>query len=342
MTITTSVTTWVWVLDDIYKKRNDANWAVGASPAPPAPTSKTDMWIPGGYNYVGPGPVGYVSNVSRITFSTDTSTSTPKGPMAYTGAQLPLAGNITDFWSGAFYNGSSISTIQRVTFSTDTATASIRGTDPAGTYESRGMGNNTTDGWFTGGNNAPQNHTTRMVFANDLVTQTLKGALSQYLNSPGCTANTTDGWAATGLNNPAYRSWSNRITFANDTVTAPRKGDLEIDAGQRAATGNMTDGWWTGGYRGQFATPVYTNTGRLNFATDTATGVPKGNANVERANHAASSNLSYCWFAGGGDVSGNLVSSTERLTMATDTAVMTPRGPLDRISQANNGGVANG
>ena len=68
------------------------------------------------------------STIDRITYATDTATSTLRGPLSAARQYLAAAGNTTDGWfAGGITPGGTTSLVDRITYSTDTATASVRG-----------------------------------------------------------------------------------------------------------------------------------------------------------------------------------------------------------------------
>jgi hypothetical protein len=85
----------------------------------------TDGWFGGGYDN------GYRSTVQRITYATDTATTSVRGPLSSVKYLLAAAGNTTDGWfgGGGIQSGGPVyySTVDRITYATDTATASVRG-----------------------------------------------------------------------------------------------------------------------------------------------------------------------------------------------------------------------
>ena len=89
---------------------------------PPGLPENTAGWFGGGY------APGIASTVQRITFVTDTATSTTRGPLSLARPNLAATGNTTDGWFGGGTNDiGNQSTVQRITYATDTATASVRG-----------------------------------------------------------------------------------------------------------------------------------------------------------------------------------------------------------------------
>ena len=96
-----------------------------------AVTDTTYGWYAGG-GYNGPGGSGVYSTVDRITFATDTTTASVRGPISV--ARRGGAG-VTDStlygWIAAGTRpgpaGGGASLVDRITYATDTATASVRG-----------------------------------------------------------------------------------------------------------------------------------------------------------------------------------------------------------------------
>ena len=96
-----------------------------------AVTDITYGWYAGG-KYNGPGGSGVYSTVDRITFATDTTTASVRGPTSV--ARYGSAG-VTDStlygWIAAGTRpgpaGGGTSRVDRITYATDTATASVRG-----------------------------------------------------------------------------------------------------------------------------------------------------------------------------------------------------------------------
>ena len=165
----------IWSLTDVRNSLMGSNW-----PLMP-PEGNTAAWFAGG-------APGHLSTVNRITFATDTATSTVRGPLSVARANLVGAGNATDGWFG----GGQLSTVQRITYATDTATASVRGPLSMARYGLAGAGN-TTNGWFGGGlpAAAPGAYTStvnRITYATDTATAVERGPLSSqaiYLAAAG-------------------------------------------------------------------------------------------------------------------------------------------------------------
>ena len=109
-----------------------------ATPSPRGPLSSgirgegaagntTDSWWAGGRL---PGGGSSVSRVDRITYATDTTTATTRGPLNNIRVTITAAGGTTDGWHTGGQTGNTpgdVSTVERITYATDTATASVRG-----------------------------------------------------------------------------------------------------------------------------------------------------------------------------------------------------------------------
>lgn len=76
-----------------------------------------------GASVVGGNP-GPFSTVDRITYATDTATTSVRGPLSVARSGSAAAGNSTDGW---FCAGYIFSIVERITYATDTAATSTRG-----------------------------------------------------------------------------------------------------------------------------------------------------------------------------------------------------------------------
>ena len=278
----------------------------------------TGAWFGGGR----PGPY---SRVDRITFATDTTTASVRGPLSATNRYLAAAGNSTDGWYAGGDNGDPLSRVGRITYATDTATASVRGPLSGPRYYLAAAGND-TDGWFGGGQafgGVPGSRSTvdRITYATDTATASVRGPLSLVRTELTAAGNTTDAWFAGG---PAYISRVDRITYATDTATSTVRGPLSLARINLASTGNSDYGWFAGGA----APPAplgRSRVDRITYATDTATASVRGPLSSATYGHAAAGNSTDGWFGGGGP---GTLSRVARITYATDTVTASNRGPL--------------
>lgn len=298
-------------------------------------------WFAGGINP----SVGYVSNLQRITFATDTATASIRGQLNVMRYQL-AAVSTSDYgwWCAGFNNGSpldSVSRVDRTTFATDTALNTQRGTLTTILTRQAASSDNTTYGWNGGGslgNNGERISTvTRITYSNDTAVSVNRGPLSQNKRDLVATGNTTNGWFGGGYaytDTSYYYSTIDRITYATDTATASVRSFLSRNIGRLAATGTTTDGWFGGGFSNLPASETLSTVQRITYATDTAGVSTRGPLAEGKSVLAATGDATYGWFAGGASPTTSIV---QRITYATDTNTASLRGPMAFITY--NGGT---
>ena len=301
----------------------------------PVPVENTAAWFGGGFNYaIG----GNQSSVDRITFATDTATSSARGPLSAATASPAAASNTTYGWWGGGGYGLNMSRVQRITFATDTATATVRGPLSLGRSSLAAAGN-TTDGWFGGGTPGPLSTVDRITYATDTATASVRGPLSLARGGLIAAANTTDAWfggGAIGAPSNAVQSTVDRITYATDTATASVRGPLSSSKSSLGAAGNTTDGWFGGGNTSTGGQAPASRVDRITYATDTVTASVRGPLTLARFAVQAAGNSTNGWWGGG-----YYFSTVDRVTYATDTATASARGPLSvvRYYSAAAGGI---
>ena len=126
--------------------------------------------------------IGVYSIVNRITYASDTNTSTTRGPLSLARRNLSATGNTTDGWYAGGLSPSTVSTVDRITYATDTATASVRGPLTSIRFGLTASCDNTY-GWFGGGYSPSATPGTlsqvnRITFATDTTTATTRGSLA--------------------------------------------------------------------------------------------------------------------------------------------------------------------
>jgi hypothetical protein len=302
----------------------------GVSFTAPPPSTPTAGWYAGGQ----PGS-GIVSTVDRITFATDTTTASVRGPLNGSRYFQGATGNLNYGWyAGGGPSPQDIDLVSRITYATDTATASSRGPLSYSTYMLTATGTDTA-GWFAGGSSSSGGYTfstvSRITFATDTATASTRGPLP-FVYGVNQLASTTDsttyGWFGGGFDaDLGNTSKVSRITYATDTTTASSKGPLSVARIKLAATGTNSYGWYAGG-----SAPYYSRVDRIDYANDTATASVRGPLSLARFGLAASTDsTTYGWFGGGyTGVAPGYKSLVDRITYETDTATATARGPLSR------------
>ena len=287
------------------------------------PSTATAGWFGGGYT------PSTVSTVSRITFATDTTTASNRGPLSIARYSLGGAGNLTDGWFGGGYVTSS--RVDRITYATDTATTTVRGPLNQAIYSLSATG--TSDyGWFTGGYipttpsaSAPRSSVSRITYASDSSTASARGplTLARYGVSD-VTDSTTYGWISGGFGT-AIVSIIDRIVYATDTVAATARGNLAVPVNAAGSSNTTTYGWFAGGLQSVGPAPANSSyVQRITFATDTAVASTRGPIFTGRSMGGVGDNT-YGWFGGS---SAPWVSTVQRITYATDTDAASARGPL--------------
>jgi hypothetical protein len=283
------------------------------------------------------------STITRITYATDTATSTNRGPQARDqNGYAAGTGTLTQGWFGGGYNvpapGPYIASsyVQRITFATDTDTASTRGPLSVSTKTLGAVSDTTTYGWFFGGqSNSPQDMystVSRITYATDTNTASARGTLERSAYYLAGTGTTTSGWICGGRNNvvvpAANYSAVSRITYATDTATASARGSLTTTAAGAAATGDGTTyGWVTVGDGGSSII------NRITYANDTATASVRGPMTGSTYGGAGTGNNTYGYFAP--IFLGQ--STVSRITFATDTNTATAVGPTSATGFGGGG-----
>ena len=218
-------------------------------------------YVSGG-NAAGSSPGGH-SNVSRVNYSSDTSTASPKGNLnkntdRATGVAYADYGYVC---GGRINNNPGCSLIERLDYSNDGSTPVYRGNLNFDT-QAAGSAGTPSYGWIMG-KYAGDVRTQRIDYANDNVTTSQRGNLTAGRYFAGATGNATYGYIGGG--SIPNLSSVDRVTYANDTVTATPRGPLT--GGQRYAgvTGNQSYGYWMGGqqiqnpYLGTISSKILSN-----------------------------------------------------------------------------------
>ena len=200
---------------------------------------------------------------------------------------------------------------------------------------------NNTAAWFGGGTFGTGSTVSRITYATDTATASIRGPLSQGRQYLAAVGNSDYGWFGGGQ--PGYHSTVDRITYATDTATASVRGPLSEISQGLAAAGNTTNGWFGGGGAGTYTIATVS---RITYANDTATASVRGPLSLARDNLAAAGNTTDAWFGGGRafNSASSSRSTVDRITYATDTATASVRGPLSsaRYGMAAAGNTTDG
>lgn len=178
----------------------------------------------------------YISEVSRLSFSDDTTTTVLRGSLAFIADRRAATSNDTYGWFGGGYSSPAPgerSFVNRIEYSTDTDTTSIRGSLTRAILSLAATGNQTY-GWFAGGTNpgaSPFSNISRITYATDTAVAVDRGLLSVNNSTFAASGNQTYGWFGGGT---GYKSTVDRVTYSDDTTTASIRGTLS--AGRIAFT----------------------------------------------------------------------------------------------------------
>lgn len=188
--------------------------------------SSTYSWVSGGID-VSLSP-SYSSQVSRITYATDTDAPSLRGPLSLARSGIDATGTTQYGWNmGGYAPGVTfVSIIDRITYSTDTATASVRGPLSSAKYKAAVVTDSSTYGWYAGGNNGGS-VVNRVTYATDTDTASVRGPLAGARAEPAGTCDNTYGWIGAGVIS-GYESSVTRITYATDTATSTNRGNLSV------------------------------------------------------------------------------------------------------------------
>jgi len=271
---------------------------------------------------------------SRLDFSNDTATATPKGTLS------------TPLTFGSAFSGreNQFSDAGKIT---DKGSEGMTSPRPAGYGYIMGG-----DGGPAGSNNPAQ----KINFANDTATATQKAAPAL----PGGPAKQT---TSVGNHNYAYstngryNSCVHRLDYANDTAQMLNKGARSPSSPlgyEECATGNLNYGYINGGYAnytfpapgsncpGSYSyAPNVTNIYRIDYANDTnAAALKSYNTNSGGRKGACGNNDFGYWLGGDAKCSGSSGGSTtyvERTDYASDTTNSVRKGDLPTATQYSRG-----
>ena len=187
-----------------------------------------------------------VSNVDRLDYSSDTTTTVAKGNLSAAGGYRAGASTIS---YGYFSGGTDLdSRIQRLDYSSDTSTTSPKATMPKRTGMA-GVGNQSY-GYFMGGNSSilpsftTRSDTYRIDYSNDTAATSPKGNMGYHGYYGSGTGNAEYGYAG------VFSSTTSKVTrmeYASDTSTMTNKVGLTNAYGgwqSGSATGNTSLAIW--------------------------------------------------------------------------------------------------
>jgi hypothetical protein len=280
--------------------------------------SRTYGWFAGGSN---PATPAVFSQVDRLNFSNDTSSTSPRGTLTAARYHSATLSNNNYGWlvGGDPSGPTGLSTVDRIDFGNDTVTATARGLMTRSRAYAGGV-SNSNYGWVGGGVGpvVPATYVSsveRVDFSNDSPTSpTVRGPLSVARACSG-SSNANYGWFTGGI--PGTFTLVDRIDFANDSpTTASPRGPLTVGRGNTASVGNTNYAWIGGG--GPIATP-FSIVERIDYSNDTVAAGVRNSLSASRYQLGATGNESYGWWGGGSSGPGVIYSGIDRIDYANDT-----------------------
>jgi len=173
-----------------------------------------------------------------------------------------------------------------------------------------------TAGWFGGKAFPTGTYVSRIIFATDTATGTVRGPLTSGRYSAASAGTMNDGWFAGGqIGATTQVSRVDRITYASDTSVATGRANLAVPQGRFAAAGNTTYGWFAGGKGNQ------TYVTRISYTTDTNTRSTDLLGRTEASASMGTINTGY--WGGGYSSPGGPRSYIQRITYASETTAIT-------------------
>ena len=309
------------------------------------------------YGYFGGGvanPGGtYYSTIDRIDFANDTATASPKSTLTVIKKEFAGVSNSSYGYFGGGYNvvpggNNYLSSTDRLDFANDTSNTVSKGplTGPrnnlTGTSAILAAPPAPVEPPFPSPTQAPApapsmgyvlgsgTNVQRIDYTNDTATAPTKGPLSATTSYHSAVSSKTHGYTFGGPPGPG-NSLIQRIDYSNDTATAPTVANLAQPVYRTySGMGNKTYGYQSGGQRP--STTGTSNVDRIEYASDTSTGLLKGNLASSRYLQTATGNLSYGYVCGGSPPFQNN-SLVQRVDYGNDTATATPKGPLHQGSR---------
>lgn len=179
----------------------------------------------------------------------------------------------------------------------------------------------------------------RIIFSTNVNTATARGRLSRSTYGAHAGTTTSDAWYPGGFGpGPDAVTITDRLIYSNDTATTTTKGNLSENKTFGGYTQNLASDMWIGGGTLGPGPARVSRTERIIFASDTATGVQKGNLPTAAALRAGIHDFSANgWYACKEAPASNIV---EKIVFASDTAAGVSKGPLSSSRYAATSGVS--
>ena len=275
-----------------------------------------------GYHYGGqngPSSPSYLSSVSRIDYSNDSATASPKGPLtAVTRSGATTGAGNADYGYADKIGGypSSYTTLNRIDYSNDTATALPKGTKSTSpnSYLNCTVSNPEYGWWIGGYASPPSSIVMRITFANDTAAAQPKG-------------NTSFGRGYTTCHSARMHGFNTGYIPGTKTVDRGAEG-YTVAGPLGPAYGYFSGGFNPSNSPAHPSTVYYSNVDRVDFASDTSTASPRGKLDQARANAAAAGSLSH-GYIGATDLTSGYTTIVARVDYANDSATAVVKGSMN-------------
>ena len=219
---------------------------------PAATGNSTQGYFAGGYQPGTPGPVGPVSSVDKVTYSTDTTAILPSSAnLSISRYPVSATGNETNGYVGGGYDDPAhYSRVDKITYSTDTTAAApsafVSGDGgSSGRYGVAATGNS-THGYFGGGGYTsagfPEGDSTymdKLTYSSDTTAAVPGANLTGGRVIQGATGNSTAGYFGGG--GPGPLSTMDKVTYSTDTTAVVPGAELTFERSAVAAASSRAN-----------------------------------------------------------------------------------------------------
>ena len=279
-----------------------------------------------------------VSDVSKLTFSSESVATTPALMTAVTVRDAKATGNSSNGYMGGGGTPSAVSTIDKFVYATDTR-STIAATLGAASTQRVAIGSKDynlppqpvfpAQQFFTGEKDGPNtgyncagydSAASDEIQKVDMDTDTLSVTSATTTTgkyTPAGNSSTTDGYVAGGSAPTGPTSTMDKLIYASDSCSRAPGADLSAATYGACGTGNQSFGYFSGGY----VPPNRSSTDKLTYSSDTVARIPSGDMLEDRRAQTALCDGDTTFMGGSG---GPILSSWEKLSFGTETCSAMP------------------
>ena len=307
----------------------------------PSPSSSLVSFPSPNNGYLSGGGPSYKTSVIKLSFATDTDSTTPSSDMTNSRLDHAAIGNFTHgYFAGGKDAYDELSITDKITYSNDTtfrapgADLSLARSDVAGT-------GNSDAGYITGGYVYPSSTYSRvdkLTYSSDTLAYVPGTNLPARRVEHTAMGNQTHGYIGAGYDpSTSYKSTIDKITYSSDTTASLPNSNLSEGRQMLSSVGNATRGYFAGGVASS-STGFRSIVDRIEFSTDTIQRIPGADLTTPyRRSSAGTGNSTHGYFSCGGSQFGDQNRSVDKLDYSTETC-----GPRFNISTQLTGHAATG